>query len=322
MYDEAVWQSSPMNTLNNVNGVGKVGRYEVYGGKDRGLLAAQEALTRKLVTELKDFDNVYFEVCNEPYERGGLTKEWNDRIVAAIVGAEADLPAKHLIAQGMAYGADKIEDPNPHVSVFNFHNASPESVRLNYGLNKAIAYDETGFADTSDRKYRTEGWDFILAGGGVFDHLDFSFTPARPDGTAVPLPPGTPGGGGPELRRQLQVLKEFIEGFDFVRMKPDNSVVKGGRVTAPLAPGDTPEARVTTRVLAEAGKAYAVYVRGGARVELVLELPGGRYKAEWVNTKTGKIDRAEEVCHGGGQATLASPDYVDDIALRVKRVAP
>ena len=32
-------------------------------------------LTRKLVQELNEFDNLYFEVCNEPYF-GGVTKQW------------------------------------------------------------------------------------------------------------------------------------------------------------------------------------------------------------------------------------------------------
>jgi len=105
-------------------------------------------------------------------------------------------------------------------------------------LGKVIADDETGGADRSDRNYRTEGWNFILADGGVYDHLDFSFTPKHPDGGAVPLPPGTPGGGGPELRRQLRILKEFIEGFDFVRMRPDPTTIAHSRITPSVRTGD------------------------------------------------------------------------------------
>ena len=61
-----------------------------------------QAVVQKIVSELKDFDNLYYEVCNEPYERAGLAKEWNDQIIAAIVEAEASLPVKHLIAQNLA----------------------------------------------------------------------------------------------------------------------------------------------------------------------------------------------------------------------------
>jgi hypothetical protein len=322
MYDDTVWNASPMNARNNVNGIGRVGKYEVYNAKDKGLLAVQKAVARKLVTELNAFDNAYFEICNEPYERGGLTREWNDQIIAAIVDAEVALPMKHLIAQGFPPSSAAVADLRPHVSILNFHAAKPDTVRLNYSLNKVIAFDETGGADRSDRKYRTEGWDFILAGGGVYDHLDFSFTPDREDGTAVPLPPGTPGGGGPGLRRQLGILKEFIEGFDFIRMAPDNTTIKSRRITVSQpSDGSRPPVKATVRVLAETGKAYAIHVNGGTQAELVLELPAGLYKTEWVNTKTGVVEKAQTINHAGGTRTVVSPAYSDDIAFRAMRVS-
>jgi len=319
MYDEQLWNASPMNARNNTGGIGTMGRHEVYDAKDQQLRAVQQAVTRKIVTELKDFDNVYFEVCNEPYERPGLTAEWNDRIVAAIMEAEAALPAKHLIAQGVGHRAAKVAPLNENISVLNFHAATADAVRLNYDLGKVIADDETGGADRSARKYRTEGWDFILAGGGVYDHLDFSFTPEHPDGRAVPLPPGTPGGGGPELRRQLRILKEFIEGFDFVRMRPDPTTIAGSRITPSVGRNSKTVPQPTVRVLSQPGTAYAVYVNAGSQAEPTVKLPAGTYQAEWVNTKTGAIEKSETLRHAGGSRTLASPKYTEDIALRVRR---
>ena len=180
-----------------------------------------------------------------------------------------------------------------------------KSVSLNYHLNRPIAFDETGGSDRSDRKYRTEAWEWIMSGGGVYDHLDFSFTTDRPDGSAVPLPAGTPGGGGPELRKQLQVLKEFIERFDFVRMARSDAVVAATETQA--------------HVLAEKGHAYAAYLKGGTCAGLLLELPEGRYKAEWVNTKSGKVEAHETFDHTGGGKILRSPDYAEDIAVAVRR---
>ncbi|MEX0938119.1 MAG: hypothetical protein WDZ59_09690 [Pirellulales bacterium] len=314
MYDDNVWNASPMNGRNNVNGIGSVGKYEVYSGNDQKLLDVQTALARKLATELNAFDNLYFEICNEPYERGGLTQQWNDAIAAAIVQAESPLPNKHLIGQGFPRSMEPIPAVNPQVSVLNFHAASADAVRLNYHLDRPVCLDETGGSDRSDRKYRTEGWEFIIAGGAVYDHLDFSFTTERPDGTAVPLAEGTPGGGGPELRRQLGILKEFIEGFDFVRMKPANDIVKSHRIV-----GEQPEpgSRSAVRVLAEAGKAYAVYVNGGSQIELELAIPDGEYTAEWINTKTGRNEKTEAIQHTGGSKRLVSPMYTEDIALRL-----
>ena len=318
MYDQTLWTASPMHPRNNVNGLADLGPYEVYRGKDPKLLAIQCAVVRKLVTELNPFNNLYYEICNEPYERGGLTREWNDQIIATIVDTEAALPNRHLIAQGFPAAGSAVNGLNPHVAVLNFHAASPDVVRLNYPLNRVLALDETGGADRSDRKYRTDGWRFILAGGGVYDHLDFSFTLGHEDGSAVPLPPGTPGGGGPDLRRQLGVLKRFIEGFDFIRMAPHKVAVTAHAGAAP-ARDSAPVARPSAWALAEVGEAYAVYVTGGPQTQVALELPAGSYRAEWVNTLTGDVELGEKISHTGGTRTLTSPPYAEDIALRLQR---
>ena len=79
-YEDELWDISPLKAKNNINRVGEVSRTEVYTLKSRGLLAVQEAMVRKIVTELKDFDNVYYEICNEPYGSDGVTLEWQDHI--------------------------------------------------------------------------------------------------------------------------------------------------------------------------------------------------------------------------------------------------
>ena len=305
-YDESMWRVNPMNFANNVNGVGKVPRTEVYTTKHKELLAVHEALVRKLAAELKDFDNLYYEVCNEPYF-GGVTLDWQERIIAALVDAEKGLAARHLIAQNIANKSARVKAPNKHVSIFNFHYATPpQTVALNYDLNRALGDDETGFKGVADLTYRAEGWDFILAGGAVYSNLDYSFTVAHPDGTAKVKT--SPGGGGPGLRKQLQILKEFIDGFDIIKMRPDNAVLKGGVPSG-----------ATARALVERGKAYAVYVKGGTAAKLVVELPAGDYRAEWLDTRSGTVARREEFRHVGGNRTVASPRYTEDIALRILR---
>lgn len=313
-YEEKLWEANPMNARNNVNGIGNCKREEVYTLKHNDMLAIHEAFVRKVVEELRDFDNLYYEICNEPYF-GGVTLEWQDRIIRAIVDAEAAFPHKHLIAQNIANGSKKIDNPNPHVSIFNFHYCTPpDAVEMNYHLKKVIADDETGFRGREDVHYRTEGWEFIIAGGGIYSNLDYSFTPGHPDGTLEDFK--SPGGGGRELRKQLKILKDFIEGFDFVRMSPQNGVIKGGTATGSFA-GAPATVRITARCLAEKGKAYAIYIRGGQQAELAIDLPAGAYRAEWLNTRTGAIDRNESIDHAGGVRKLASPAYTEDIALRI-----
>jgi len=308
-YEESMWSLSPMNARNNVNGIGNMPRTEVYTLQHPDLLAVQDAMVRQIVEALKDSDNLYYEICNEPYF-GGVTEDWQAHIAETITAAEAGFHSKHLIAQNIANKGKKIEDPNPRVSIFNFHYAKPPAtVAENYHLNRVIADDETGFSGADRVKpYRLEGWDFIIAGGAVYSNLDYSFAVGHEDGSNTI---NAPGGGGPELQRQLQILKEFIHRFDFTRMKPDDSLVKG------TVPGD-----VTVRVLSESARAHAVYINGNGLAELALDLPSGRYGAEWVNTKTGQIEKAEPFRRDGGIRTLQVPAYTDDIALRIVRLEP
>ena len=304
-YDEGLWTANPMHARNNVNNVGSMPRDEVFTLKHPEMVARHEAFVRKVVGELKEFDNLYYEICNEPYERR-TSPDWEARIARSIAEAERGLPARHMIAQNIANGSARINDPLPEVSLFNFHYASPPRVIAeNARLNKAIGDDETGFQGIADRPYRTEGWAFLLAGGSVYSNLDYSFTPDHEDGTARVVAP-TPGGGGPALRGQLAILKRFLAGFDFLKMVPDRSVIASGV-----------PAGASAYALAEPGRAYAIYVLGGTRAELGLNLPAGKYRVEWVDTHSGEVARTLDLNHGGGRALVGSPEYSEDIALRI-----
>ncbi len=305
-YTDSLWLANPMHAANNVNGVGNCPAKEAYTLKHSDLLSVHEAMVRKIVGELRDFDNLYYEVCNEPYF-GGVTMEWQHRIVDIITDTEKDSPRKHLISLNIANGRARVVNPHPKVSIFNFHYCvPPDVVALNYDLNKVIGDNETGFRGHADSTYRTEGWDFIIAGGALYNNLDYSFSPEHPDGTLRGY--SSPGGGSSELRTQLGILKRFMDGFDFIRMAPDSTIIAGG------VPSGT-----TVRALVERGKQYALYVKGGNRIDLRLNLPPGNYTAEWVDTKTGKTAGKARLRHPGEAAALPSPEYAEDIALRIKK---
>ena len=78
----------------------------------------------------------------------------------------------------------------------------------------------------------------------------------------------------PDLAR---IVKEFILSFEFVRMKPDNSVIKDG----------VPE-NGRAWALVERGRAYAICLVGSGPTELTLELPEGVFRAEWIDPSTGR----------------------------------
>src|SRR5262249_55301023 len=148
---------SPWSTNNNVNAVGHVARTNVYTLEQHGgLLPFQQRLVRKFVEELKDFDNVYYEICNEAYF-GGVTLEWQRHIADVIMDAQKAHRHPKLISQNFANGASHVVNPHPAVAIYNFHYASPpNAVEMNYHWNKVIGDNETGFRGTNDAPYRME----------------------------------------------------------------------------------------------------------------------------------------------------------------------
>jgi PA14 domain len=277
LYEDSMWQVSPMNPRNNVNGFGVTARQDVLTlRRSGGLLAIQEALARRIVEHASRFDNVYIEICNEPYATG-VPEDWQ-RHMASVVG---DAIARHggrlLVSQNVANHGLRIVDPHPAISIFNFHYATPpDTVGWNYHLNRVIGDNETGFRGTSDLAYRSEAWEFVLAGGGLYNNLDYSFTVGHEDGTFT-FPDTQPGGGGPRLRRQLRVLSGLVHGFDFVRMKPDTSVIQAG-----VPAGGSAQA------LVEPGRSYIVYLRR--------HRASGPFSARWSGQLTAPLS-GEYVLH-------------------------
>ena len=245
-YGDEQWALSPINAQNNINGIGDAARTDIFTLKDAKLTQIQDEMIRKIVTEVNDFDNLIFEICNEPYF-AGPTLEWQAHVSNLIRETEADLSKKHLIAQNIQNNSARIVNPDPNIDIFNFHYSLSEAVDWNYHLDKPIGDDETGFAGTHDDPYRLEGWNFLISGGALYDHLDYSFTAGHEDGS-FEFPATQPGGGGYTLRRQFGIMKSFIEEFDFIRMRPAQDILHGG----------IPDG-IHARVLANPGKSYALY---------------------------------------------------------------
>jgi len=330
IYSDDQWSVNVFNPANNLNGPSPVDRRTLQTLDNGGALAFQERLVRKLVRELNPFDNLLFELQNEPWadhhSMGDFinpylpdqhrwpnaveipTPEavaWQAQVAAWIRDEEQSLPARHLIGQNVANFrlALRPSDYTPDADIIHFHYAYPEAAWWNYGLGKLIGYDESGFKGPSDAAYRREAWTFLLAGGGLFNSLDYSFTEGHEDGTDTS--PNGPGGGSPRLRQQLKILSRFIHSFEFVRMKPDFSTVKQAYGVQAVG-------------LSDPGKEHAFYLRGRAPAELLLSLPAGSYLAEWIDPLEGATLKTERFEPGRGTVRLISPPFEDEIALRIK----
>jgi hypothetical protein len=310
-YDTLQWKLCPLYIENNINQIGDItDQKEILSLKHSEILDVQEKMVRKIVLVLKDFDNLYYEVCNEPYFGDTVALDaWEQHMTRVIADAEKDFRFKHLISQNIANGTQKIRDANPLVSIFNFHYAKPPlAVGMNYGLNKVIGDNETGFNGIENVNYRTEAWNFMVAGGGLFDNLDYSFTVGCENGS-FEIPAKQPGGGGAELRKQFKILKDVLDETDFIHMTPSDFVVKNTGKD------------IGTRVMACQGKQYLIYVQRKGQITasstITAELPEGNYTGEWIDTKTGERTKITFSEHPGGIVTLLSPLFSEDIALKI-----
>lgn len=330
-YDEAQWRISALNPENNVNHTSLIDWKKLHTVENGNILAYQERYVRKLVREANRFDGIIFEIQNEPWSdrplRAGVVNPylprqvrekypnsievadvfstaWQAKVAGWISSEEASLPEKHLVAQNYCNFFFPVRTLVPDASIVNFHYAYPEAVLLNYGLGKALSYDETGFLGRDDEVYRRQAWNFMLSGGSTFDNLDYSFSAGHEDGTDTE--PNGPGGGSPALRQQLRILKEFLESFSLAELKPDTHTV-------------THAAGVYTRTLSIPGREYGMYFDGDGPVDVTLDLPAGKYDGAWVDTKAGNRERLESFGHSGGKKILRTPEFLNGIALDLRR---
>jgi len=279
------------------------------------LLTRQEAFVRKVLKEIDEYDNLYYEICNEPYNEvtdTAAVDQWHTHMAALIKETEAGLPKKHLIASN-----ESIVE-NQSVSIANYHYVKvrnmPDFDWL-FSLNKVLSMDETqgslhhsGISDV-----RVEAWDFIFRGGGAYDNLSWEYTVDNPRGTKA----------AQVIRMQLGNLKKFMGGIDYLRMLPDKNVVI-----------EKPDS-CFVRVLSEKGKNYAIYLHHSRQKgtdfivgyealqkkfqdSLVLDLPAGKYRIEFSNPSTGRLMSIVKPGNSkAGSTTIITPVFTTDIAIRI-----
>jgi len=312
-YSDDSWRRHPFNAANNINDVEEILRADFNSLKNPRIVHYQEALLRKITTELNGFDNVIYELSNEPWADEMVhvsilhktmqpNKEaqkwqyfapaasadkmhWQKRLAQVFRETESILPHKHLLAQNYGNFKQNLTQVDEEIDIINFHYVWPEAVTQNYGWERPISFDESGFAGKKDSTYLSQAWSFILAGGAVFNNLDYSFYVGKENGTGMNK---APGGGSVNLRRQLNFLKTFIMGFDFVNMKPIPDVVYH-------SPG------MESYCLANDGKEYALYFNGRNQGIIKLNLVPAEYVMRIFSPESGKqlsfeiIDASQKV---------------------------
>jgi hypothetical protein len=329
------WPLSPLNSENNIQGVGDCDWRDAQTLKHADLVRREENYVRKIVQEVNSFDNVILEVCDEPSSIGtgiALAGPWVGHMIDVVRNTERQLPQKHLLAQeveGPFGGAmDYSADPRVSIIVAQYiwgrepgasggEMGGMRGLDYKYNDNKPIEMNETDYYPLNYRgdkiaDSRVEAWEFIVGGGAGFNQLNGLYTAKNPSGQTA---------DDQKIWLGLRSLKSFMYSFHFTEMSPDKDFISGGVPSGAYC-----------RTISQRGKQYAAYlhhsgersrgsyeaVPGDYQETLRLNLPAGQYLAEWVNPADGTVSDSHKINHGGGICSLTTPKYSVDIALRIK----
>ena len=330
----------PLMAMYHQNNIQNAGRYEP---EDCGLFTTndprngdvqryQKAYVARITSELNEYDNVIFDLCDEPTLQGrpdgsiitlpdDKVAPWLRALKDAFLEAEAALPKKHLLGQ-------TVQNLSPDLSgeawcdwlPAEYVRPAAAALEKDYAANKPIVDVESDYFGYGLAKpyttddIRLEGWWFMLHGGAGFINLNGEYYRGHESGgkdTQTVIVP------------QKKILKDFLESFDFskmVRFTGLDGIPAGSFASA----------------LAEHGKQYGVYLfhakyedkwgahfvaaPGTYRDRLVLKaIPPASYEMEWIDPATGKVTGGDRIRWGGGDLTITTPVYRIDVALRMRR---
>ncbi|SDT22381.1 hypothetical protein [Microlunatus soli] len=309
-YSPGHWLMSPMHPANNINDLAMIDHQSVYHLDNGGLLHHQLAFVRTIVDALINYDNVIIELINEPYF-SGVERAWIDTVLDAIEHRFNHHRRRLLVAWNYANVDGRITGMSPGIDLFTFHYANPPSViEQNFDLAIPVVYDETGYDGVDDSQYRSHAWEFMLAGGAGFNHLDYSFAPSGDDTGTRTLPGNASGGGGRRLRDQLTILRDFLADLPFANTAPVTMTARSGTDTR------------TIRGLADPGKAYAFYLNGIAVDSVELMAVAGDYVVRWVDPLTGYATSSVQTITADGAVRLQVPARRREVACSILQLQP
>jgi len=347
-YSDEVWSLNPLRDKNNLQGIGKVEWPEYTSLRDPLLVERQIAHVRKIIRETSGYDNVYYEICNEP---GGAfpnhimpteVDSWQEKIAAAIRDELQKLNRRHLVVgqnafsyaprffQGFdeSFSGSMLDAVNIHpLPNLGFHghtyqlgNFMSKELQLaefrdfflaTYGERKPTISDE----DNDASMYRdVTGWTIHRKRAWMAvmcgGHYDYIDFSIQ-----VGLEAGTE-----ESRRNIRTwmknLTEFIHSFDFIHAKPAPEWIS------------THPAPLVTAALAKPGEDYIAYLADGRELNdpaagqpvtgpAGFALPTGTYRACFYSPSAGVYSPAIRITGGG--VNLEIPSFEHDIVLRVTR---
>ncbi len=333
------WPLMALYHANNIQGVGRYeaaecGLFTTCNPRNEDVLRYQRAYVAKITAELNEYDNVIFDICDEPLLQGlpggkvvfmpeSDVIPWLHELKNAFFEAQSKLPKVHVLGQ-------TVQSASPDLSAESwcdwlpteYVRAAAEALKKNYAACKPIVDVESDyFGGALVRPYTTEdvrieGWWFLLNGGAGNTNLNGEYFAGRETGGA-----DTHGKVVPQRR----ILKDFVEGLDLrsiVRFEGLGGVPAGTRSGALAIPGV--EYAVYVAHAKDDGEwgAHFVGVPGAYRDTFTLKaVPEGAYRLDWIEPETGLVRASGRIDWRGGDLTVTTPAYALDVALHMRAAA-
>ena len=323
MYDDR-WKAQPLYHANNIQGVGTLEFKQFTTADDKALVDVQRRYVQKVAAALYDFDNVIYDISDEPEMQGQQSWAWNSAMLDGLISVDHN---RHIYGE-TAHSASPDFTKDSRISWLPTEYISPMEKTLddNYSDNKPIidvetAYYPRWYGSHPVEETRAEGWYGMLGGLAGLIHLNADFSTTNPSGQGSSTQK--------EILPQKRVLKDFMLSLDFVRMTKYTEF----RVANPEA---------LARAIGESSRQYALYLFHGSRKweewpqgptasrfnvntnwftdRVVLKVPPGAYRVEWVNPSSGAVIASTSLESKGGDTEIETPRYFVDIALRMKRL--
>ncbi len=348
-YEDEIWALNPLRAANNLQHVGAVGWEDYNSLKDAELVRRQEAFARKIIQETSGYDNVYYEICNEPGgdEPGHATRAdvdaWQTEMARVLREEMQRLSRPHLLSgqQAFSYGKpdrfpmdatfasgnfDIVNDhPLPNTQFggqsFDMGDFMSKQLRLagvqgfcraTYSQRRPVSLDE----DNAASIYRDlTGWTIHRkrAWTALFSGCHYDYIDFS---ITVGSEAGTPASRA-AIRSWMQHLSQFMDSFDFVHSAP-----------APDWIAAHPQHLIVS-ALSASGKDFVAYMADDREAgdptagesisgEVTIALPPGSYDVWLYSPVTGQYSPAIRV-HGGDKSAVTLPPFNEDIVLRATR---
>jgi hypothetical protein len=347
-YGESVWALNPLRKENNKQHIGDVEWEDYTSVKNRDLVNRQVAFVRKIVRETSAYDNVYYEICNEP--GGGVAGHatpadvdaWQEEMARVARDEMRRLDRPHLLSgqQAFAYGAKNLFplDASFAGKTFDIVNDHPlpdtnfngHVYDMGNFMSKELRLDQiAGFCEAADSFPKPTTLDEDNAASMYRDVTGWTIHRKRAwtalmngchyDYIDFSITVGNEGGTSDSqkgIRNWMQYLADLMKSFDFTHSKPDTKWIsdypKNLVVSALIVPGDYVAYLADARELTDSSAGDAI------EGSISFSLPAGNYDVSLYSPVTGEYSPAIEV-EGGSRRQLMLSAFRQDIVVRARR---